>query len=178
MEDYGIDSDFLKFSKNASQKNNMIHQKYWFGLFLRALYYLQAFSLMVIAISGSIGQYWSRDLNTDLWLVHRCHVTWILTSVSSGFCIYLWYLNRNENTSRILNNLNGFLAFDGIFISLLKFLHLVLVDYLSEDIPIMCLLDIYRHGRITSPTFFKHFMRYLQCSRHLISLSGEIALDF
>ena len=65
MEDYGIDSDLKKFP-NSSQDNNMIHQKYWFDLVLRALHYLQAFSLMVIAISGSIGQYWSRDLNTYL----------------------------------------------------------------------------------------------------------------
>ena len=175
MEDYGIDSDLKKFP-NSSQDNNMIHQKYWFDLVLRALHYLQAFSLMVIAISGSIGQYWSRDLNTDLLLVHRCHVTWILISDWSGFCIYLLYLNRSENTSRILNNLNGFLASDGIFISLLKFLHLILVDYLSEDIPIMCLLDICRHCRITSPTFFKHFLRSLQCSRLLISLFGMVTL--
>ena len=26
-----------------------------------------------------IGQYWSRDLNTELWLVNTEHVTWILT---------------------------------------------------------------------------------------------------
>ena len=32
----------------------MIHQKYWFDMILRVLYNLQAFSLMVIAISGFI----------------------------------------------------------------------------------------------------------------------------
>ena len=32
------------------------------------------------SICPVIGQYWSRDLNTDLWLVNTDHVTWILTS--------------------------------------------------------------------------------------------------
>ena len=68
----------------------------------------------------------------------------LLVIAISGYSLYVWYLNRNESPSRILNNLNGFLAFDGILISLLKFLDLVLSDYLSEESPIMCLLDIYR----------------------------------
>ena len=111
MEYLGIDFDLLILIQKALL-DSITEQKYEIPLFIRALYYLQAFSLMIIAISG--------------------------------FSLYLWYLNRSDNTSRILNNLNGFLALDGIYISILKFIHLVLIDYLSEESPIMCILDIYR----------------------------------
>lgn len=93
--------------------NQLIQKNEEIPIVIRLLYYLQAFSLMIIALSG--------------------------------YSLYLWYLNsKDENTSRILNNLNGFLALDGIYISILKFTHLVLTEFFTEQSPIMCLIDIYR----------------------------------
>lgn len=93
---------------------NLFRQKYEVHWVIRTLYYLQAFCLMTIAILG--------------------------------FTIYLWYVNKsaNNNSKIILNNLYGFCALDGIYISIHKFMHLVLNDYFSEENPMMCLLDIYR----------------------------------
>ena len=69
----------------------------------------------------------------------------LMTIAILGFTIYLWYLNKSAiNNRRILNNLYGFFALDGIYISIHKFMHLVLNDYFSEENPMMCLLDIYR----------------------------------
>ena len=101
------------FDINIKFVVQMAQQNYEVTSTIKVLYYIQTFTLMLIAVSG--------------------------------YSLYLWYLNGNENsTSRILNNLNGFLALDGVFISLLKFLNLVLFENFSEESPIMCLLDIYR----------------------------------
>lgn len=106
-----LEIDFAKLGKavieNLPQEDIKLHWVF------RAVYYFQAFCLMIIAIFG--------------------------------FVIYLFYLNRSaNNTSRMLNNLYGFFALDGINISIHKFTHLVLIDYFSEEIPIMCLLDVFR----------------------------------
>ena len=111
MENFGMEIDYVKLSKafieNFPQQNNEVH------FVIRALYYILAFFLMIIAIMG--------------------------------FTIYVWHLNRSNNDMcRLLNNLYGFIALLGIYISLHKFTHLVLSDYFSEQNPMMCLLDVSR----------------------------------
>ena len=61
----------------------------------------------------------------------------------SGFGIYLWYLNSNAiNTSRLLNNLYGFAALGGIFISPLWFIHLICVQTFEKEHGIFYVLYI------------------------------------
>lgn len=87
--------------------------------------------------------------NNEVHLVIRAlyyFLAFVLMVISiSGFTIYVWHLNRSDNnTSRLLNKLYGFMALNGIYISLHKFTHLVLSDYFSETNPNMCLFDVTR----------------------------------
>ena len=54
----------------------------------------------------------------------------------SGYSLYLWYLNRH-NSNSLLNNLYGFIALDGIFLTAEKFLQSILFEFLEQDHPIM-----------------------------------------
>ena len=75
--------------------------------------------------------------------------------------------SKSTNNTRILNNLYGFIALDGIYISMHKFIHLVLIDYFSEENPMMCLLDVNRIymvsltnliiSMISAATLLRHF---------------------
>ena len=141
MENLWSELDFVTLAKVFIE--NFPQEKYEPHWVIRALYYLLAFALMMIAIMG--------------------------------FTIYLWYLKDN-NSSRMLNNLYGFFSFNGIYIALQKFTHLVLRDYVSETNPMMCLLDVFRVyfaslnvliiSMISAATMLKHFypQKYLDLS--------------
>lgn len=91
-------------------------------------------------------EYFEEGKIETLWFIKALLflLAFCFTSISvSGFGIYLWYLNSNAiNTSRLLNNLYGFAALGGIFISPLWFIHLICVQTLGKDHPIFYVLYI------------------------------------
>ena len=101
--------------------------------------------------------------------------------------------SKSTDNTRILNNLYGFIAIDGIYISIHKFIHLVLIDNFSEENPMMCLLDVNKIyivsltnliiSMISAATLLSHFFpkKYLDFSEIwsnkmlgilIVSLSG------
>ena len=82
-------------------------------------------------------EYFGEGKTETFWFIRAllCLLAFCFTIISvSGFGIYLWYLNSNAiNTSRILNNLYGFAALGGIFISPLWFIHLICVQTFWEE---------------------------------------------
>ena len=81
-------------------------------------------------------EYFGEGKTETLWFIRALLnlLAFCFTIISvSGFGIYLWYLNSNAtNTSRLLNNLYGFAALGGIFISPLWFIHLICVQIFGE----------------------------------------------
>ena len=82
-------------------------------------------------------EYFDEGKTETLWFIKALLylLAFCFTIISvSGFGIYLWYLNSNAiNTSRILNNLYGFAALGGIFISPLWFIHLICVYTFEKE---------------------------------------------
>ena len=95
----------------------------------------------------------------------------------AGFSLYLWYLNR-QNSNSLLSNLYGFMALDGIFISTQGFLNLILIEYLKQDHPMMCYVNLMKNlivtltlliiSMISAATALRHFnsTKYLDYSEN------------
>ena len=84
----------------------------------------------------------------------------------AGFSLYLWYLNR-QNSNSLLSNLYGFMALDGIFICAQEFFNLILNEFLQQDHPMMCYVNLMRTliatftlltiGMISAASAIRHF---------------------
>ena len=95
----------------------------------------------------------------------------------AGFSLYLWYLNR-QNSNSLLSNLYGFMALDGICISTQGLLNLILIEYLEQDHPMLCYVNLMKNlivtltlliiSMISAATALRHFnsTKYLDYSEN------------
>ena len=86
----------------------------------------------------------------------------------AGFSLYLWYLNR-QNTNSLLSNLYGFMALDGICISTQWILNLILIEYLEQDHPMMCYVNLMRTLIVTLTLLIISMISAASALRHFHS---------
>ena len=105
------------------------------------------------------------------WVIRGLQYTLVLvfTLIAiAGFSLYLWYLNRQKSNS-LLSNLYGFMALDGICISALRFLNLILNEFLERDHPMMCYVNLMRSLIVTFTLLIISMISAASAIRHFNS---------